>query len=230
MSYNPHLGLSHSGIIFLRAYRLVAVGVAEVMKSPPVYHARRNRQSHTGRANHEHPAKLGDSGANQSHAPIADGLLSAELKKCSSRATKRRSAGLTVRELYRDRPEAFELLLAHRVLADQIEAGAYHKLHSAFRRLKAKFKQRGGDLDELLPKGWVPATKPLNRELSTLQHWAPLLNSALNGWPTHLYLFMRAPGDLGDQIRAVSPFTGLGLLTKQIRAAHSRIKGGKIEC
>jgi hypothetical protein len=155
-------------------------------------------------------------GKKQPQGPVRP--RSGEVEKYAARGKYRQSAKLTLGEIYLDRPEAYASLLAHRVLADQIKAGASHKLYSARRRLKAMVKQRGGDATRLFVEDFAPPTHPINWELNDLEHWAPLLGSAINGYPLNLYIFMRSPDEIGDRIRAVSPFTGVALLTKQCRA------------
>jgi hypothetical protein len=186
------------------------------------------RKSHISHENGEHPAKWGHRLNKQPEDRLAEGPRSTQIERCAARRKYRQTAKRTVREIYLDKPEAYELLLVHRILADQIEAGAYHKLHSARRRLKSMVKQRGGDPNKLFIEYFGPETDPINRELYVMKLWAPLLGSAINGCPQNLYLFMRGPGDLGDQIRAVSPFTGIALLTKQCRALNLSANAGAL--
>jgi hypothetical protein len=203
VSYNPNSGLSHFGIVVIKGTpnRLDVFGVIEVIQ----------RKSHISQKHREHPAKLADDGKKQLQDPVR--LRSGEVEIYNERGKYRQSAKLTLPEIYLDRPEAYARLLAHRVLADQLKAGAGHKLYSASRRLKAMVKQRGGDPTRLFVEDFSPPTHPINRELADLEHWAPLLGSAINGYPANLYLFMRSPDEIGDRIRAVSPFTGVALLT-----------------
>jgi hypothetical protein len=197
-----------------------AGGVVEVMEDSPLDEmGRSERKSHSKNENGAHPGKLGHPIKERPGNSIVDGLRSTEIETRAARGKRRRTAKLTLREIYLDKPEAYERLIAHRVLAAQIEAGAYHKLYSARRRLKSMFKQSGGDPATLFVEDFSPPTYPINWKLSDMQHWAPLLGGAINGCPQNLYLFMRAPGEIGDRMRAVSPFPGIALLTKQCRAA-----------
>ena len=181
--------------------------------------SRSTRKSHSKKEIREHPAKLAHPLSKPPESQIPTGPHSTETERYAARRKSRQVEKLTIRQIYLDRPEAYARLLAHRVLADQIEAGAEHKLYSARQRLKAMVKQRGGDPKKLFIEYFGPETDPIDRELYVMKLWAPLLGSAINGCPQNLYLFMRGPGDLSDQIRAVSPFTGIALLTKQCRAA-----------